>query len=188
LLERRPPRRVYVNDFFGRRGDDPPMVRRLVELLERRDVEIIRVRGGQEVRLGPETRVQVLWPPPAAKATDLDVNDGSLVLRLMCANRSVLIPADVGTAVEEELSKRPTEQIRADVLVLPHHGSLTPTLRSFIDAVGPEILLQSSSYRYEPEEALAALGGRPRYATFRHGWIGLDLTEGPLRPETMRQD
>ena len=74
------------------------------------------------------------------------------------------------------------------MLILPHHGSLTPNLGDFIEAVQPDILLQSSASRYEPKELLEALGRRRRYDTFRHGWIAVDLADRPLQARTMRED
>ncbi len=188
LLEHRPPRRVYLNEIFGSGPDEPPMVRQLMEKFARHRVEVIRLRRGQEVQLGQHSRVEVLWPRPAAEAGGLDVNDSSLVLRVTCGRRSVLLPGDAGEAVEAPLSKLPPERIRSDVMLLPHHGSVTPTLASFIEAVGAELLLQSSEFHYDSAELAEALGGRKRYATFRHGWIAVGLAGERLSVETMRRE
>lgn len=185
LLERRAPRRVYLNEFFGRREDSSPLVRELMDLLGKHNVEVVRLSRGQKVQLGPKTRVEVLWPPAAAESPELDINDSSLVLRVVCGNRSVLIPGDAGQLVEERLSELPADQVGSDVLVLPHHGSSTPTLGSFIQAVGAKVLLQSSEFRRDPPQLQRALAGRSRYATFRDGWIGLDLSAKAIRVQTM---
>jgi len=185
LLEREPPARVYLNEFFGRREDDPPGARQLLGALRQRQVEVIRLRRGHAVRVGPEALVEVLWPPPADQAGGLDVNDCSLVLRLSCGGHSVLITGDAGELVEARLAEHP-HRIRSDILVLPHHGSVTPTLRPFIEAVGADILLQSSAFRPETPALLEAVAGKKRYTTSRAGWIGVNLSDAGVRVETMR--
>lgn len=185
LLRRTPPRLAYLNESFGRRADNPPGVRRLMEAFAGRGVEIVRLGAGKRVRLGPKTSVEVLWPPGDRQAA-LDVNDSSLVLRLVCGARSVLIPADVRPAVQTELAARQAGSIAADVLMLPHHGSASPALKQFIEAVGASVLIQSSHFRPDSPELLESIAGRRRYATWRDGWIHVGLAEADIHVETMR--
>ncbi len=171
----------------------------------RRGVDVQRVASGDVIDLG-QTKIQVLWPPKrniesslarpptfssstavasAPAAAPLDANDSSLVLRIDVGTRSVLIPGDVGEAAETQLARLRPEELRSSVLVLPHHGSLTSTLRQFVSSVGPELVIQSNSFRQSPQELLQAIHPHPRYATFTHGWIGLSL-DTSLSVKTMR--
>ncbi len=185
LLARRAPRRVYLNEFFALREDAAPDVRELLADFERRGVRIVRLRAGQTVALDSKITVEVLWPPPD-ETMKLDINNSSLVLRIVSGPRSVIIPGDIGEPAESSLAKLQPEKIHADVLILPHHGSASKTLKTFINAVGPDILIQSNSYHPAPEELLKAIGERKHYATFRDGWIGLTLSRDKLVVETMR--
>ncbi len=227
LLDRRPPKRVYLNEYFGLREEGSPDVRKLLSEFQRRDVEIIRLRAGQKVSLSGKTTVEILWPPPLGGTVkrnevelgrddasytlatakfplperdttcrsnltvppdNLDINNCSLVLRVICGGKSVIIPGDIGEPAETYLAKLPPGEIHSDVLILPHHGSGTPTLKTFLEAVNPEIIVQSSSYRLAPAELLEAIGERKRYATFRDGWIGLTLSGDKLGVETMHSE
>ena len=182
LLDRSPPRRAYVYDTFGECEDEPPSARKLIERMKQRGVEVVRVHAGRTIELDPDTRVEVLWP--GAQAPEgADPNDRSLVLRLTCRARSVILPGDAGEIVESALTGG---NVKADVLILPHHGSATPTLGAFIAAADPSMLVQSNSYRSESPKLLTAIAGRPRYATHRHGWIRLDLADDAVTAETMR--
>ena len=133
--------------------------------------------------------MQVVWPPQAP-TEKLDANEGSLVLRVNCPAGGILIPGDIGGIAQEHVCQELAAQAVSAVLVLPHHGGVTPLLQSFIAAVNPALLVQSNSYRRESPTLLQAIGGRKRLATFREGWICVELTDqGPkvtcMRPERM---
>ncbi len=72
-------------------------------------------------------------------ATGLAANDSeynrSCVLKVQGDWGSLLLSGDIEAAVERQLVK--TENLRADVLVVPHHGSLTSSTAAFIAAVQP---------------------------------------------------
>ncbi len=186
LLRRAAPRLAYLNDSFGHRDDDSPAVRQLMDAFAGAGVEVVRLGAGRTVRLGPRTTVEVLWPP-GDRLGELDANDSSLVLRVICGSRSVLIPADAGPTVQAELAARPPDSIAADVLMLPHHGSASPALKPFVEAVGASVLIQSSRFRPDSPELLESVAGRRRCATFRDGWIHVVLAEEGIRVETMRE-
>ncbi len=146
-------------------------------------------KGGtaQSLPLGGSVPAYPLTVPPD-EAKGLDINNCSLVLRIVSGHRSVIIPGDIGEPAESILAKLPQEKIHADVLILPHHGSASPTLKTFIDAVGPDILIQSNSYHPASQELLHAIGERKHYATSSDGWIGLTLSKDGLDIETMREE
>jgi len=77
-------------------------------------------------------------------------NNMSCVLRVETLSGKVLITGDIEHDVEKFLvaqSKRGLIDIRADVLVVPHHGSKTSSESSFIDAVKPKFALFAVGYR-----------------------------------------
>ena len=188
MLRRYRPRRVYCNDYFGLLETDDPGAANLLEEFQRRGVEIRRIRRGEELRLSRELKVQVLWPPPPQEAGKLDVNNTALVLRVSGDGPAMVLPGDVGEPAEAELSRLPPQQIRAELLLLPHHGSATPTLKGFVAAVAPKVVVQSSSFHPAPAELPEAIAGRPFYSTYRHGCIMLSQGPDGVAVQTMRPD
>ncbi|MEX0606601.1 MAG: ComEC/Rec2 family competence protein, partial [Halofilum sp. (in: g-proteobacteria)] len=73
-------------------------------------------------------------------------NDGSCVLRIDAPGGSVLLPGDVEAAAEGALVER-AEELDADILVAPHHGSASSSTAAFVDAVTPDWVLYSAGYR-----------------------------------------
>jgi beta-lactamase superfamily II metal-dependent hydrolase len=57
--------------------------------------------------------------------------------------RRILLCGDIAELAERELLKR--NDLQADVLVLPHHGSVVPQTRAFVNAVNPQYCIRSSS-------------------------------------------
>ena len=95
-------------------------------------------------------RFQVLHPRPADYAPAARVrvkpNTLSCVLRVSNGRSSVLLTGDIEQAQEAALLRQP-DALRADVLLVPHHGSKTSSSAAFIAAVAPRFALVQSGYR-----------------------------------------
>lgn len=66
-------------------------------------------------------------------------NNGSCVLRVSAAGGAALLTGDIEAPAEQFLVQ--TQNVAADVLVAPHHGSATSSTPVFIDAVAPQYVL-----------------------------------------------
>ena len=86
----------------------------------------------------------ILHPPRGRHATG---NAGSCVLRIAVGSSAVLLPGDIERPSELALVQRDAEGLRADVLLIPHHGSRTSSSPAFLDAVQPGLALLSVGYR-----------------------------------------
>ena len=93
----------------------------------------------------------VLWPyPDIAIAGE---NNQSCVLRIQAGRHVLLLVGDLEAPSEMYLMERaPAQMLKADLLLLGHHGSKTSSTATFLDAV-------------QPQEVIAAVGYRNR---FRH--------------------
>ena len=84
-------------------------------------------------------------------ATDYDKtmspNNRSCVLRIRAQAQTVLLTADIEAMQETALVQRMGNELKADVLLVPHHGSKTSSTPSFIDAVQPRWALLQHGYR-----------------------------------------
>ena len=80
----------------------------------------------------------MLNPPEVRLASDGELNDNSIVLRLVDRELSVLLAADVDEAGAERLAHM-GERLRSTILKVPHHGSANPAGTGFVQAVSPEV-------------------------------------------------
>jgi competence protein ComEC len=74
-------------------------------------------------------------------------NAVSCVLRIGNGRATVLLAGDIERLQEAALVARMPEALRADVLLVPHHGSKTSSSDAFLDAVQPRIALVQAGYR-----------------------------------------
>jgi competence protein ComEC len=116
--------------------------------------------------------------PSPGKRKQRKENDRGCVLKISTAAASILLTADVEARSEQEMLERDSAVLRADILLVPHHGSKTSSTGAFIDAVAPKTGVLSVGYRnrfHHPNEGVVA-----RYVERS---IGLRRTdrEGALR-------
>jgi competence protein ComEC len=118
--------------------------------------------------------------PPAGH--DFSGNNASCVLRIESAGGHVaLLTGDVEARVERGLVAGQAAALSADVLVVPHHGSLTSSTPAFVDAAGADTVLYPVGYRNRyrfprPEvvERYRAADAH-QYDSASHGAISVDL-------------
>ncbi len=121
-----------------------------------------------------------LWPPQTVDDR-LSANDVSTVLRLSYKGQSILMTGDIEEQAQQELLEH--GRLSADVLVLPHHGSVVPTTAKFIAAVGAEAVVQSSN-RWSADNlggVQELIGAVPTYNTCDMGAIEVTLEAGNVR-------
>ena len=75
-------------------------------------------------------RFELLHPENAA-ATARKTNDLSCVLKVSAGARSMLLTGDIERPAEADLLQRVPGELRADVMLVPHHGSRTSTSDAF---------------------------------------------------------
>lgn len=121
------------------------------------------------VPLGAGARMSFLYRDPRNYAHP---NRNSVVVRLDLGNKRILLAGDAEGG-ERELPSEPPQassieakllaccaaDLKSDVLVVGHHGSLTSSRRAFLDAVGASIYaISSGPYPYKrvrlPDEAI----------------------------------
>lgn len=113
------------------------------EIAHRRGVRLVSLTAGQGLRW-PRLDLRVIGPryvAPAAEDSGTDVNNASLVIMATTPAGRVLFTGDVELAAQADLLAS-GEDLRADVLKVPHHGSRY-TLPGFVAAVEPRIALIS---------------------------------------------
>lgn len=140
-----------------------------LDAIENNDVDLIEAVSGEEHCLG-EIKFKILAPNYSVSYDNL--NDYSIVIRLVYGNTSVMFTGDAEKLSESEiLSLYPASQLKSDILKVGHHGSSTSSSIEFLKAVSPSVAIisvgEGNSYEHPHDVTLEALDGLdiPYYRT-----------------------
>ncbi|MCL9971977.1 MAG: MBL fold metallo-hydrolase [Candidatus Pacebacteria bacterium] len=99
-------------------------------------------RAGQRLDLGGGAYADILYPTKDVSRVK-DTNAGSVVMRVVYGETSVMLTGDAPSKVEQELFLKWGYGLDSDVLKAGHHGSKTSSLPDFVDSVSPEYVVFS---------------------------------------------
>jgi competence protein ComEC len=171
LLERFGVERMYFNGDWPE-GEDRS---RLESALRKGGASVTELSAGDRLDLGRGAVLEVLHPRQGFESADS--NERSLVLRLAWRGRGLaLLPGDIGERGVRVLLDSGRD-LRAEVLVLPHHGSKGSASAALYKAVDPEMAACSAGFlnqfHFPSRKARQALQaqGTPLYVTGEEGLL-----------------
>ena len=108
--------------------------------------------------------LHVLGPDSATAAHARDPNDASVMLMAEYHGARVLLTGDAERPEEQRVLQEFGSDLRADVLKVGHHGSITSSTDAFLDAVRPRVALVSvgadNTYGHPSAVVMRDLEGR----------------------------
>lgn len=123
-----------------------------------------------------------------------DENNQSCVLKVATKYGSVLLTGDIERETESQLYHSIPEQLRSDILVVPHHGSRTSSLVRFIQSVSPKYVVFPAGYRNRYRLPAKKVVQRYRehtqaklYKTSQTGALSFYFDMSGRKPEQFRQ-
>ncbi len=164
---------LYLSGISNPEEEEP-----LLRLTKEAGISVVRLMEGNTLTLGKAT-YHVLWPQPRAEY--MQVNNQSLVLRMEYGDNRILFTGDAEVSAQSDLALYPEEELRADVLKVPHHGGKSAVYRSFLEKVQPRfgvISVGIDNYHGHPHpEMLSALDqvGCGVFRTDLHGTVRVVL-------------
>ncbi|MCL5795668.1 MAG: MBL fold metallo-hydrolase [Patescibacteria group bacterium] len=115
-----------------------------LELIKDKKIPYKLARAGQEISLDNETKLDIYWPDESYQNKNVDnLNNTSVVAKLVYYNFSALLLGDAETEVQKSLLKANSQQLKADILKVAHHGSSNGADLNFLKAIAPEIAIIS---------------------------------------------
>ena len=169
LVEEFAPKELWWNGQSSRH----PRFAALMEAAARKGTRIITydrpADGGVITReLGGAT-FTIMHPLPERDGEDapryfpeFGENDNSLVIRIGVGETHALFPGDIERDAELLLTETRAPFLRAQILKIPHHGSITSTSEMLLDAVRPEHALMGvgtgNPWGFPHPDVMARLG------------------------------
>ncbi|RKU36299.1 DNA internalization-related competence protein ComEC/Rec2 [Candidatus Poribacteria bacterium] len=122
-------------------------IERLREIAQEEEI-LYEFEYAGEIEVTPTATLNLLHPIDAASTNlmDTDTNDDSLVMKLSYGEVDILFTGDIEAKAETRLITS-GQDLRAEVLKVPHHGSRTSSTAPFIAGVQPKFALFSLGIR-----------------------------------------
>jgi competence protein ComEC len=115
--------------------------------------ELQAIRKSQRCAAGQRWRwdgvdFEILHPDASDYESDAKSNALSCVLRISNGAQTALLAGDIERAQEARLAQSAAASfLKADVLLVPHHGSKTSSTDVFLNAVAPSMAIVQAGYR-----------------------------------------
>lgn len=176
---------IMVNQYFAPHSAPRSPSRHLLNWLEKSGHAVETMNESHPPWSVSGVTFEWLWPKGTYDDT-LSTNDTSTLLRITYAGRSILLTGDIEDRPQRSLLEQ--SNLKADVLVLPHHGSVRPSTADFLNAVNADILIRTSrETRAKTMSNLYELIGEATiFNTADHGAVTIVLTQQGIQVQTAR--
>ncbi len=132
---------VYANEAFFGANDRGRTAQFLEKELLERGYGVSPLHG--KVVLPRRANIKILWPSKDVPLDDsVGDNDRSLVTLIDFADRKILLCSDIEEFAQTELL-RLFPELKADVVVVPHHGSAKTLRPGFLERLDAHVLICS---------------------------------------------
>jgi len=130
------------NVIISKQGEDSLNYTKLLEIVEKKKINVIEVKRGDRIYFDKSTYVDIMWPNIEQTEENI-LNNNSIVMRLSYENFKMFFTGDIEQEAEEKIVSlyKNTDFLNADVLKVAHHGSKTSSSEEFLELVKPKISL-----------------------------------------------
>ncbi len=147
---------------------------------EKINFDIDNVKKGDCIRVDNNLKIEILWPYEGY-IKDV-INNSSLVILISFRGRKIMLPGDIELSVEDMIAD---ELEHADILVVPHHGSITSSCEVFVGKTRPNIAVMSygrNNFSIPSEKVIDRYekAGSRIFSTFDDGEINFVLKNDKL--------
>mgnify|MGYP003394370611 CR=1 FL=1 len=145
----------------------------LLETIEKRGIPIIVIGEGDRIRYD-DTVISILSPSKDFIQSG-ELNDTGIVELIQTEKFTTLLAADIGENIESSLLKK-SENLRAHILKVGHHGSKYSSCNSFLEKINPRVAVigvgSNNRYGHPAKEALERLASSTEARVFRTDYDG----------------
>ena len=132
---------------IGKKGEQSENYKEFLEIAKNKKIKVAQVKAGDKIQIDENTSISVLFPIENLISENV-LNNNSLVAKFTYAidglkEFSMLLTGDIEEIAEDEIVSiyRNTNELKANILKIAHHGSKTSTTQDFLNLVKPKIAL-----------------------------------------------
>ena len=120
--------------------------RKYMETVEKKKIPFALLARGGKIEIGAGATLQIMAPEKPFLTEDngqLDLNNNSIVAKLVYGSFSMLLTGDTEKQSEARMVKNHGAELKSTLLKVAHHGSNTSSTAEFLKAVAPEAAIVS---------------------------------------------
>lgn len=133
--------------IIGKQGEQSENYKEFLEIAKNKKIKVAQVKAGDKIQIDENTSISILFPTENLINENI-LNNNSLVAKFTYAmdgtkEFSMLLTGDIEEIAEDEIVSiyRNTNELKANILKIAHHGSKTSTTQDFLNLVKPQIAL-----------------------------------------------
>jgi competence protein ComEC len=172
---------VYTTDDFLTKTDKWDTSKYINDILVENDLIIKSL--GTDLNLSSSAKIKILWPSEeVSEDKNLGDNDKSQVSLIEYAGKKILLCSDIEKYAQRELLRLHPE-LKANIVLVPHHGSVSTLDDDFLQRLEPDVLIYSCEQsRYERQSgSIKRDDNTESFYTYKHGAIVVRISRDGLR-------
>lgn len=131
------------NVIIGKQFEDSANYRKFVNIVKERKIKVHVAEVGQRINIEKYLYFDVLWPSSNNIINENNINNNSLVCKMVYKDISILFTGDIEEIAEKAILEeyKNTNTLKSTILKVAHHGSKTSSTEEFLKSINPEIVL-----------------------------------------------
>lgn len=131
------------NVVIGKQFEDSKNYQQFLKIVKENGIKVHVVELGQRIKIEKDFYFDILWPNSKKVISENNINNNSLVCKMVYQNFSMLFTGDIEERAEKAILEKykDTNMLEASILKVAHHGSKSSSTEEFINAVKPKIAL-----------------------------------------------
>lgn len=103
-----------------------------IKIVNEKSINIIEVQAGDKISIENNLDINILWPSKAFYIDANEINNNSIVCKLVYKKFSILFTGDIEEAAEKSICNLYDKELESTILKVGHHGSKTSSSEDFI--------------------------------------------------------
>ena len=129
------------NIIIGKQDAEYENCTKFLKLAKSKNVKVIFVKAGDNVKIDKYTCFQILWPDTKNMIADNGINNNSITAKLNYDEFTMLFTGDIEQIAEEEILEmyKNTNILDCDILKVAHHGSKSSSIQEILNKITPKV-------------------------------------------------
>lgn len=131
------------NIIIGKQFKASKNYQEFLSIVREKKLKVQIVEAGQRIEIEKDLYFDILWPCSENVIEENNINNNSLVCKMLYKNISVLFTGDIEEIAENAILEKykNTNILKSTILKVAHHGSKSSSIQKFLNNVKPKIAL-----------------------------------------------